>query len=396
MAKLLVLSAVLQALLLYPANAQNAGSSCTTPNGAPGTCIGIRQCVPLLNILQMRPLPSEAINFLRQSQCGFAGSNPEVCCPNQGPDVSTPSRGDGTQVPDGSGNQTPTGNEGNENVQYDLSNNPLLPADCGKDLSQRIVGGDRTDIDEFPWMALLEYSNPTSRRTACGGVLISKRYVLTAAHCVSSGDLPNNWRLENVRLGEYDTSTSTDCIWDGDVMTVCADDPITVSVEEQIAHESYRPRSKERKFDIALLRLSRDVLFTDYVKPICLPTTAEIGPKLHAAGWGKTENTSSSNIKLKVSLPLSDREACQVNYGNAGIVLSPNQFCAGGERGKDTCQGDSGGPLMYRKRNRSGNAKWSVVGVVSFGPSPCGTPGWAAVYTKVIDFMPWILSKMRP
>lgn len=41
--------------------------------------------------------------------------------------------------------------------RIDLDSNPLLPSNCGRDLSLRIVGGERTDLDEFPWMALLEY-----------------------------------------------------------------------------------------------------------------------------------------------------------------------------------------------------------------------------------------------
>lgn len=203
------------------------------------------------------------------------------------------------------------------------------------------------------------------------------------------------WRLDSVRLGEYDTSTTTDCLWDGDIKTICADDPITVSVEEQIPHENYRPERTDRKFDIALLRLSRDVIFTDFVKPICLPSNATVGQKVQAAGWGKAENTSSSNIKLKVSLPLADWNMCQSMYASAKVNLGPTQICAGGEQGKDTCKGDSGGPLMYRQRNRNSVAKWSVVGVVSFGPSTCGKVGWPGVYTKVHDYVPWILSKIR-
>lgn len=371
MINLFVSSVFLQALILYPANAQYTGpgeTRCVSPNGAGGVCIGIRQCPVLLNILQTRPIPPEAIEYLRRSQCGFEGKDPRVCCPTGGSATAPP---------------------------YDLSN-PLLPTECGKDLSQKILGGERTDIDEFPWMALLEYSKPNGRSTSCGGVLISKRYVLTAAHCVHAKKLPRSWRLENVRLGEYDTQTSPDCIVDGNVIVVCADDPITVGVEEQIVHENYRPDSGNQQNDIALLRLTRDVPFTNYVKPICLPSNVAIGQKLYVAGWGQTENATKSNVKLKVSLPFVENENCQNTYSTAGVKLGASQICAGGQKGKDSCRGDSGGPLMHLERTREDTGKWSVVGVVSFGPSPCGKLEWPGVYTKVSAFVPWILSKMRP
>lgn len=49
----------------------------------------------------------------------------------------------------------------------------------------KILGGNDTDIDEFPWMALLQYRNSTGHFAfACGGMLINKRYVLTAGHCI--------------------------------------------------------------------------------------------------------------------------------------------------------------------------------------------------------------------
>lgn len=50
----------------------------------------------------------------------------------------------------------------------------------------KILDGEVTQLDEFPWMALLQYRQNSRGGTtfACGGSLISKRYVLTAAHCV--------------------------------------------------------------------------------------------------------------------------------------------------------------------------------------------------------------------
>lgn len=95
----------------------------------------------------------------------------------------------------------------------------------------------------------------------------------------------------SVRLGEWDTSTDIDCEEDE-----CAAAPIDVPVEERISHENYNPNSKTQENDIALLRLSRKVPYTDWVKPICLPTSDRLrnlnydGIKMDVAGWGKTEN----------------------------------------------------------------------------------------------------------
>lgn len=72
------------------------------------------------------------------------------------------------------------------------------------------------------------------------------------------------------------------------------------------------------------------------------------------------------------------------------------QLCAGGEKGKDSCRGDSGGPLMNLGQSENGEIVWYSVGVVSFGPSPCGLEEWPGVYTKVANYVHWIVSKLRP
>ena len=399
MVKLFILTVFLQTLTLMPVNAQY-GSNCVTPNSALGMCIGIRLCPPLLNLLQDKSFDAAAVDFLRRSQCGFEGRDPRVCCPIQNLQLNIPSR-DELSFPNNprptESIEEPTPTDNNDaNLQYDLSSNPLLPTDCGKELTQRIFGGEKTDLDEFPWMTLLEYAKPNGKTTACGGVLISRRYVVTAAHCIKGAELPKTWRLESVRLGEYNLATNPDCIPDGENGQVCADDPISVGIDEQIAHESYRPSARDHKYDVALLRLSRDVPFTNYIKAICLPSHADFAQSLYVAGWGRTENRSSSDVKLKLSLSIADKEQCRTTYRTAGVSLGYGQICAGGETGKDSCRGDSGGPLMSRERIRDGTGRWSVVGVVSFGPSPCGMPGWPGVYTRIIDFVPWIVSKMRP
>jgi secreted trypsin-like serine protease len=101
-----------------------------------------------------------------------------------------------------------------------------------------------------------------------------KRYVLTAAHCISK--VPPEWKLVSVRLGEWDTKTVQDCDDSYVNEQVCNNPHVDVSVEQKIVHESYEPNSKNQHHDIALLRLTKNVQYSDFIKPICLPVDTAV------------------------------------------------------------------------------------------------------------------------
>lgn len=159
-------------------------------------------------------------------------------------------------------------------------------------------------------MALLEYKNGTKSKFVCTGSLIIKRYVLTAAHCLRNERIGI---LSNVRLGVYDLSSSKNCD-EHDNVNICSDGSIRVGVEEVIKHELYVPRSYNNEYDIGLLQLSRDIVSTDFIKPICLPRTSIVNKIFYIDDWGATLTSAFSNVKLKVSLPLFDQDNCARLY----------------------------------------------------------------------------------
>lgn len=339
----------------------NVNDECTNPDGESGRCLFIRECDPLVRLLKRGNLSSQERSFIMQSRCGVTADKKNlVCCNCKG-----------------------------------LVDGLPEPPNCGVDFADRIHGGQPTKIDEFTWTALLHYRKPDGGfGYHCGGSLINSRYVLTAAHCIQA--IPRGWSVVGVRLGEWDLRTERDCENANDADT-CTDAPVDVDVEQITVHENYDPNSKAQYNDIALIRLSRNVYMSPYIAPICLPLKEPqlsrdyVNSRGHAAGWGNTENGTASKVKLKVELEVKDLRGCANIYRPAGIALKDTQMCAGGVKGEDTCSGDSGGP--FTRLDRSTNY---LVGIVSFGPNKCGTPGVPGVYTNVAKFVDWIKSNVKP
>lgn len=105
-----------------------------------------------------------------------------------------------------------------------------------------------------------------------------------------------NFRV-NVRLGEYDLTTTTDCI-----KSDCADPVQNMGVEEKVPHPGFNDRNPNKTNDIGLVRLSSDVSYSDFVRAICLPSilgASRSAPmtSLQVAGWGRTLNSNVSCIR---------------------------------------------------------------------------------------------------
>lgn len=106
-------------------------------------------------------------------------------------------------------------------------------------------------------------------------------------------DIPIDWTLFGVRLGDWDKTTTEDCDESFVEEKVCSDPTVDISIELKITHENYDPYSRNQHYDIALLRLSREVDYTHYIQPICLQVDKNLRNEnfekqtLSVAGWGE-------------------------------------------------------------------------------------------------------------
>lgn len=371
---------------------RQAGSSCLDPDNRRGTCIPIRNCPALLDLLTSRGREPAVANFLRQSQCASTINNqPQVCCSSSGgsspslqqTQVTTTQRTAATTQ-----RQTPTTQRQTPQItQPGLTNRPPTGnvdySQCGKSTKNaiKIVGGQNSTLGDWPWMVALGYrtaSNPNIQ-FKCGGSLISNRWVVTAAHCVRNiGSLT----LTTARLGDLDLNDEAN---DGAT-------PQDIIIDQIIPHPDYAPSPIQN--DIALLQLRNTVTFTKLIRPICIldgeehRSDAFYSRKLpFISGWGAIEFRGPSKTWLQdAQIEMVDNQLCARNYSNQRTALIDHRVLCAGGGGKDTCQGDSGGPLIMPQGNT-----YYLAGIVSFGIR-CADVNYPGVYTRVAHFADWIKS----
>ncbi|KAH8247792.1 hypothetical protein KR038_010030 [Drosophila bunnanda] len=379
---------------------------CDIPNESKrGICLEVSKCAAYLQVRNATNLPAEKVNFLKKVQCeveqrlGDSETAFEslVCCPANGQDYLFPvlqfSKFEYRRFLDVTSRFKRKKLKRRIQTVEPSSGFNLLN-ECGKQVTNRIYGGEIAELDEYPWLALLVYN---SNDYGCSGALIDDRHILTAAHCVQGEGVRERRGLKHVRLGEFNVKTEPDCIEEPNYLS-CADAALDIGYEAIHVHPEYKEFSNYKYNDIAIIRLKHPVSFTHFVMPICLPNKTEPltlaeGQMFSVSGWGRTDLFNKyfinihSPIKLKLRIPYVSNENCTKILEAFGVRLGPKQICAGGEFAKDTCAGDSGGPLMYFDRLHS---RWVAHGVVSYGFTQCGMAGKPAVYTNVAEYTDWI------
>lgn len=240
-------------------------------------------------------------------------------------------------------------------------------------VAPKILGGSTASNGEWPWMVGL-VSPVLTRDFRCGGSLIDKDWVLTAAHCVnglSSRNLKIFLNQENVFADFYGTVAS-------DVQLI----DVALIVKHPSYRDGYNKRTRSNfENDIALLNLAESVNITPVETLPAYSNQANEGRMVTALGWGydsQTGNTIPGKL-LKTELPIVNQARCDEAISEYSLL--DTMFCAGYEQGeKDTCEGDSGGPLVVFDQE---SQSWRQAGITSWGADVCGTQGLYGIYTRV-------------
>uniref|UniRef100_F1LUV4 Mast cell protease 4-like 1 n=1 Tax=Rattus norvegicus TaxID=10116 RepID=F1LUV4_RAT len=228
----------------------------------------------------------------------------------------------------------------------------LLPSGAG---AEEIVGGVESIPHSRPYMAHLEIITERGLRDSCGGFLISRQFVLTAAHC--NGEI-------TVTLGAHNMSKREST-------------QQKIKVEKQIFFPNYNFSSKLH--DIKLLKLEEKAELTPTVNVIPLPQSSDFikpGTMCWAAGWGQTGVTEPKSDTLREIKLRKEKEACKdyrrYDYNFQVCVGSPEMLKLAYKKG------DSGGPLVC-----AGVAH----GIVSHDH---GTGKPPIIFTRISSYVPWI------
>merc|ERR1712142_558539 len=257
---------------------------------------------------------------------------------------------------------------------------------CGRTIDDRIgqiVGGSDTIIRKHPRQVLV-MTTRKDKTYNCGGSIIAKNWIMTAAHCTDG--------VAGVK----------------DLMVVAGItnrneiESNVISVKNLIQHPGYKNiKDGPALNDIALIEINGEFDLTkDNTRAVCLAegsdTTTFDGKKCVVTGWGRTtEGGQVSQTLQEVYLEVASKSQC-LKVGTAGGLIDidlvvDSHICAGYlPGGLGSCHGDSGGPLVCKRPDGTN----VVAGVVSFATG-CARRDQYTYFTRVSHYAKWIADNMK-
>ncbi|XP_030555895.1 lectizyme-like [Drosophila novamexicana] len=230
-----------------------------------------------------------------------------------------------------------------------------------------VINGTEADPHAAPYIVSLG-TKFDKHSHICGGTIINKEWIVTAAHCISQ-PVGMSAIAGLHKRAEVDERTQHRQIDFGRV------------------HEQYT--GGVGPFDIAVLHVSEPFEFNEFVGPATLPSREEIHEgETHLYGWGQPKSyilTAAKTLQT-VTTEIVNYDKCK-EVLPADAPLAESNVCSDSlQQSISACNGDSGGPLVVEHED----AASELIGVVSWGYIPCGLANYPSVYTRVSAYIDWI------
>nr|XP_036234351.1 serine protease gd isoform X1 [Bactrocera oleae] len=216
-----------------------------------------------------------------------------------------------------------------------------------------VYGGVEVLRGQFPWLTAIYSKNTDALSFKCGGSLISRRTVISVAHCFR--------RLQAQQIvlffGRHNLESYSE------------DGIVTRDANKLIIHTDYV--NGQPNADLALLQIEPVEQFSEYIKPICLWSELDessliVGKTASVVGWGYEGERQKdiSPLPKIVDVKIVGKDDCLSSSEAFQNLVTDKTICAGNRDGTGPCMGDSGGALMLQR-----NGRWVLRGVVSVGQS---------------------------
>lgn len=226
-------------------------------------------------------------------------------------------------------------------------------------LGSRVIGGEKAEPGFAPYQISLQGMFGDHM---CGGAIIDKEWVLTAAHCLF-GYNPSYIRV----------ATGTNRWMEPDAL---------YEITEFWTHCNYD--TPDYHNDIAIMHINGTIKFNELTQPIPL-IDAPLKPNddLLLTGWGSTVLWGDTPEDLqKLIVKYMSHDDCKEYYDD-WEMLDIGHMCSISPDGEGPCHGDSGGPIAH-------NGK--LAGLVNWGmPCALGAPD---AYASILFYKDWIRKVM--
>ncbi|BFY99704.1 hypothetical protein BsWGS_02744 [Bradybaena similaris] len=243
-------------------------------------------------------------------------------------------------------------------------------------LEKRIVNGSPAVLFSHPHQASIQVQSSGGWYHICGGTLIARNKVLTAAHCLE-GQSASRMRVEVGALNLYEAPNPYEQ---------------TVGVTSFVIHSGYNGNGAGIPNDIGIIYLSSSVTLNANVQLAGLAPKGSsfANSKCVITGWGQTSGSGSgSPTLLEARITKITTADCAARW--AGQNINIKHICvyeaaaSSGTR-PSACMGDSGGPMMC------GSNFQYLAGITSWGVSNC-SGNYPSVYTRVSEYLDWIAAR---